>query len=78
MDGYTPVVAIFSPDGTRIISCSDKPAIAIWNTDTDALVFGPLQLTPENGGPHDVEFVAMESGCTRDLAVDMEGVEVTI
>ena len=65
VDGYTPDVAIFSPDGTHIISCSDKPAIAIWNTDTDALVFGPLKLTPENGGPHDVEFVALSRNGER-------------
>ena len=52
VDGYSPDVAIFSPDGSHIISCSDKPAIAIWNVDTDALVFGPVRLTPENEAPH--------------------------
>ena len=67
VDGYTSDVIIFSLDGTRIVSCSDKPVIAIWNAGTDAFVLGPLQLTPENEGPHHVEFVVNVLGASQSV-----------
>src|ERR1700683_5848369 len=60
-DDYSPKVAIFSPDETCIISCSDKPAITIWDTQMGEVISGPLQLTPDNKAPHDIDCVALSS-----------------
>jgi WD40 repeat protein len=62
---YSPDVAIFSPDDKYIITCSDKPAITIWDVQAGTVYFGPVELTPEHVAPHDVDFVALSSNGKR-------------
>lgn len=64
-ENYNPSSAIFSLDGGHIISCSQDPAIMIWDAETGAVSSGPLRLIPERTVPYHADFVGLSSDGKR-------------